>query len=56
VARVDATPRPASEGEETAHPTLDKYLDVRVRRRAQLAPVALTVLIAIALILYFSLK
>jgi pSer/pThr/pTyr-binding forkhead associated (FHA) protein len=35
---------------------IEKYLDVRVRRRAQLAPVALTVLVAIALILYFSLK
>lgn len=39
-----------------AHPTVDKYLDVRVRRRAQLAPLALLVLIAIVLILVFSLK
>jgi predicted component of type VI protein secretion system len=38
------------------HPTLDRYLDVRVRRRAQLAPVALLVLICIALIIYFSIK
>jgi pSer/pThr/pTyr-binding forkhead associated (FHA) protein len=35
---------------------LDRYLDVRVRRRAQLAPLALVVLVAIALILYFALK
>ena len=31
-------------------------LDVRVRRRAQLAPLAFLVLIAIALIIYFSIK
>lgn len=37
-------------------PQLDKYLDVRVRRRAQLAPLALFVLIALALILYFALS
>ena len=37
-------------------PQLERYLDVRVRRRAQLAPLALTMLVAIALILYFSLK
>jgi pSer/pThr/pTyr-binding forkhead associated (FHA) protein len=56
VARVDQTAQTAGAGEDTGHPTLDKYLDVHVRRRAQLAPLALTVLIAIALILYFSLK
>ncbi len=39
-----------------AHPTVDKYLDVRVRRRAQLAPLAFLVLICIALIIYFSIK
>ena len=38
------------------HPTVDKYLDVRVRRRAQLAPLAFLVLICIALIIYFSIK
>ena len=38
------------------HPTVEKYLDVKVRRRAQLAPLALVVLIAIVLILVFSLK
>jgi pSer/pThr/pTyr-binding forkhead associated (FHA) protein len=37
-------------------PELERYLDVRVRRRAQLAPLALTMLVAIALILYFSLR
>jgi predicted component of type VI protein secretion system len=41
---------------QAAHPTVERFLDVRVRRRAQLAPVAMLVLIAIALILYFSLK
>ena len=35
-------------------PELEKYLDVRVRRRAQLAPVAMAVLVAIALGLYFA--
>jgi predicted component of type VI protein secretion system len=34
--------------------SLDKYLDVRVRRRAQLAPVALLLLVALALIVYFA--
>lgn len=48
-------PPPASAG-DVAHPTVDKYLDVKVRRRAQLAPLALFTLVAIALILYFSLK
>jgi pSer/pThr/pTyr-binding forkhead associated (FHA) protein len=33
---------------------LEKYLDVRVRRRAQLAPLALLMLIALALIIYFA--
>ncbi|HTX10116.1 MAG TPA: FHA domain-containing protein [Solirubrobacteraceae bacterium] len=33
---------------------LDKYLDVRVRRRAQLAPLALFMLVALALIIYFA--
>ena len=37
-----------------AHPTVDKYLDVRVRRRANLAPLALFVLVAIVLIIYFA--
>lgn len=35
-------------------PELEKYLDVRVRRRAQLAPLALLMLIALALIIYFA--
>jgi pSer/pThr/pTyr-binding forkhead associated (FHA) protein len=54
VARVDQIAR--QEPEVASHPTVDRYLDVRVRRRAQLAPLAMLVLIAIALILYFSLK
>ena len=37
-------------------PTVEKYLDIKVRKRAQLAPLALFTLVAIALILYFSLK
>jgi predicted component of type VI protein secretion system len=39
-----------------ASATLDKYLDVKVRRRAQLAPLALLVLIALALVLYFGIS
>jgi predicted component of type VI protein secretion system len=52
---VVAVSAPAPAG-DVAHPTVDKYLDVKVRRRAQLAPLALFTLVAIALILYFSLK
>lgn len=55
VRRVDQEPAPARGG-DVAHPTVDKYLDVKVRRRAQLAPLALFTLVAIALILYFSLR
>jgi predicted component of type VI protein secretion system len=56
VVRADAL----SAQEQTAeappgHPTVDKYLDVRVRRRAQLAPLALLLLVAIVLIVYFAL-
>lgn len=40
----------------TGQPELDRYLDVRVRRRAALAPVALFAVIALALILYFALR
>ena len=50
--QVSAQPSAAPAG----HPTVDKYLDVRVRRRAQLAPLAFLVLICIALIIYFSIK
>ena len=53
VRRVDEAP-PVSE--PRTFPTVEKYLDIKVRRRAQLAPLALVVLIAIVLILYFSLK
>jgi pSer/pThr/pTyr-binding forkhead associated (FHA) protein len=35
-------------------PQLDKYLDVRVRRRAQFAPLAVLLLVALALIIYFA--
>ena len=42
--------------EPGSFPTVEKYLDVKVRKRAQLAPLALFTLVAIALILYFSLK
>jgi len=54
VAREDQPPPPAAA--EAGHPTVDRFLDVKVRRRAQLAPLALFTLVAIALILYFSLK
>ena len=53
VARVDAV---AADTEAAGIPQLERYLDVRVRRRAQLAPLAVTMLVAIALILYFSVK
>ncbi|HTU86056.1 MAG TPA: FHA domain-containing protein [Solirubrobacteraceae bacterium] len=52
---VEQQVAPVSSG-DVAHPTVDRYLDVKVRRRAQLAPLALLTLIAIALILYFSVK
>lgn len=54
VRRVELAP--AVPSGDVAHPTVDKYLDVKVRRRAQLAPLALLTLVAIALILYFSLR
>ena len=52
VEQVESQPSVAPAG----HPTVDKYLDVRVRRRANLAPLAFLVLICLALVLYFSLK
>ena len=55
VARVDQVAAQPS-ATPAGHPTVDKYLDVRVRRRAQLAPLAFLVLICIALIIYFSIK
>jgi pSer/pThr/pTyr-binding forkhead associated (FHA) protein len=54
VARADQARQ--EEAAAAGHPTVDKYLDVRVRRRAQLAPLAFLVLICIALIIYFSIK
>jgi pSer/pThr/pTyr-binding forkhead associated (FHA) protein len=53
VRRVEETTQAAPPG---AFPTVEKYLDVRVRRRAQLAPLAIFMLVVIALILYFSVK
>jgi hypothetical protein len=44
-------PAPGSRSSE-----LDRYLDVHVRRRAQLAPVALFVLVALALMVYFAVQ
>jgi hypothetical protein len=55
VARADQVAQQPSAA-PAGHPTVDKYLDVRVRRRAQLAPLALVMLICIALIIYFSIK
>ncbi len=55
VRRVDDGAGRYAGKDDVAHPTVDKYLDVKVRRRAQLAPLALLTLVAIALILYFSL-
>jgi pSer/pThr/pTyr-binding forkhead associated (FHA) protein len=49
--RAEAAPRQPSPGS----PALEKYLDTRVRRRAQLAPLAMFVLVALALIIYFAL-
>lgn len=37
-----------------AVPELEPYLDVRVRRKAQLAPLAVFTLVALALIIYFA--
>jgi pSer/pThr/pTyr-binding forkhead associated (FHA) protein len=55
VVRIEETTQQAA-GPGGGIPTLERYLDVRVRRRAQLAPLAVFVLVAIALILYFSVK
>jgi FHA domain len=56
VRTANLAPVASTPAADVAHPTVDKYLDVKVRRRAQLAPLALFTLVAIALILYFSLK
>jgi pSer/pThr/pTyr-binding forkhead associated (FHA) protein len=55
VARIEQVEQQPS-ATPAGHPTVDKYLDVRVRKRAQLAPLAFLVLICIALIIYFSIK
>jgi pSer/pThr/pTyr-binding forkhead associated (FHA) protein len=44
----------AETGTAPETPELDRYLDVRVRRRAQLAPLALLTLIALVLCIYFA--
>jgi pSer/pThr/pTyr-binding forkhead associated (FHA) protein len=54
VVRSDAV-QEAAATTPAGHPTVDKYLDVRVRRRAQLAPLALLLLVAIVLVVYFAL-
>jgi pSer/pThr/pTyr-binding forkhead associated (FHA) protein len=54
VVRTDAIQEQAPSA-PAGHPSVDKYLDVRVRRRAQLAPLALLMLVAIVLIAYFAL-
>jgi hypothetical protein len=52
VVRAEAGPGPSEPGSSV----LEKYLDVHVRRRAQLAPLALFVLVALALIVYFAVR
>jgi pSer/pThr/pTyr-binding forkhead associated (FHA) protein len=52
VIRAEASPEPSGPGSSA----LEKYLDVHVRRRAQLAPLALFVLVALAAIVYFALR
>jgi pSer/pThr/pTyr-binding forkhead associated (FHA) protein len=51
VIKVEADP-----ADSAAAADLYKYLDIRTRRRAQLAPVALLVVVALALIVYFALR
>lgn len=48
-------PIPSGEEPSSGAAQLEKYLDVRVRRRAQLAPLALFVLVALAVIVYLGL-
>jgi pSer/pThr/pTyr-binding forkhead associated (FHA) protein len=55
VVRVDAVQEQGAAAGPAGHPTVDKYLDVRVRRRAQLAPLSFLLLIAIVLVVYFAL-
>jgi hypothetical protein len=50
VVDAEAGASPVSAGSKE----LEKFLDVRVRRHAQLAPLALMMLIALALIIYFA--
>jgi S-DNA-T family DNA segregation ATPase FtsK/SpoIIIE len=50
VVRLESEPDRPSPGS----PELEKYLDVRVKRRAALAPLALFLLVAIVLVIYFA--
>lgn len=43
-----------AEASKRGTPELEKYLDIRVRRRAQLAPLALFLLVALVLVIYFA--
>ncbi len=52
VIRAETEPPSESAGQ----PQLERFLDVRVRRRAQLAPLALFALVALALIIYFAVR
>jgi pSer/pThr/pTyr-binding forkhead associated (FHA) protein len=54
VSRIDDL-GPAEEA-ASGIPRLERYLDTRVRRRAQLAPLALFILVMLALIVYFAIK
>jgi pSer/pThr/pTyr-binding forkhead associated (FHA) protein len=51
---VNADAIAAELGEPVGSPELDRYRDVRVRRQAELAPLALLILIALALCIYFA--
>ncbi|HME01757.1 MAG TPA: FHA domain-containing protein [Solirubrobacteraceae bacterium] len=51
---LEADSRPASDEPTAGQRELNKFLDVRVRRRAQLAPLALVMVIALALAIYFA--
>jgi len=45
---------PGGTPEPVGTPELDRFRDVRVRRRAELAPIAVLVLVALALCIYFA--
>jgi pSer/pThr/pTyr-binding forkhead associated (FHA) protein len=56
VVRADAVAAAEPAAAPAGHPTVDKYLDVRVRRRAQLAPLALLLLVLIVVMVYLALR